>query len=563
MFAVEQVRGFHVFFSVIPDAGTLQLPPGFIVILYFYPMDADRQEENETTDVQAARQIEPGPRRWLGYLTVLALAGLVYGVSVAPGVLWQDSGLAQVRVVRQDYVGSLGLALAHPLFYLMAQAFQAFPFSESAFKTNLVSTVCSAVAVANLYLLLTLVLNRSRTFSVPVLVGVLALALAHTFWQHAAITETYNVSVLVLTFELLSAWKFLQTRRPGWWLLIFFLNGLECSNHMLATLTLSALVVWSLVLMIRRELHPAWLPAAVGLWVVGCLPFEYLGFQAWRQGQPLGAVIHSMLFGNFQKEVLNTRVSTGMVAKSIMTIVLNFPTPILGLALVGMIKARKILDGRLAGLLGLATAVHLAFAVRYSIRDQYSFFIMTVFFLSIWIAVGAWWWLDRYPRWTIAVFLLALVSPLVYAAIPRVAPRIYPEFGFRYPIPYRDEMRYFLQPWKTGYRGPDRLVDEVFGQLPSHAIFIVDSTPSWPFRYYQITANRRTDVHIAYDLFESQLPAEKVRRLAGVLEHRPVWVLRPFPGYCPSWILDNFELVKRGVIYQVKGLKPHGTQPAS
>ena len=54
------------------------------------------------------------------YLTVLVISGLFYGLGCAPGLLWQDSGLIQYRVLNHDMVGPFGLALAHPLFYVLA-----------------------------------------------------------------------------------------------------------------------------------------------------------------------------------------------------------------------------------------------------------------------------------------------------------------------------------------------------------------------------------------------------------------------------------------------------------
>ena len=109
--------------------------------------------------MEVERAIPKPSRLGLEYLLVLIAAGILYTLSVAPGVLWQDSGMAQIRVVQHDYVGRLGLALAHPLYYLIAQGFQWLPFRESAFKTNLVSTTFATLTVANLYLFLSLLLR--------------------------------------------------------------------------------------------------------------------------------------------------------------------------------------------------------------------------------------------------------------------------------------------------------------------------------------------------------------------------------------------------------------------
>jgi hypothetical protein len=71
------------------------------------------------------------------YFIVLGAALALYLATLAPGVLWQDSGMAQVRVLHRDLVGENGLALAHPLYYVFAIAFQALPFAESAFRCEI------------------------------------------------------------------------------------------------------------------------------------------------------------------------------------------------------------------------------------------------------------------------------------------------------------------------------------------------------------------------------------------------------------------------------------------
>jgi len=127
-----------------------------------------------------------GAVRTYEYFVVLLAAGTLYVATVAPGPLWQDSGLAQLRVLRHDLRGGLGLALSHPLFYLIAIAVQAVPWGESAYKTNLVASLFGAVTVANVYLLLRLLGGRTAAAAV----GAVSLAVAHTFWQHCALVRS-------------------------------------------------------------------------------------------------------------------------------------------------------------------------------------------------------------------------------------------------------------------------------------------------------------------------------------------------------------------------------------
>ena len=54
------------------------------------------------------------------YVAVLCAALALYIVSCAPGPLWQDSGLIQYRIWHNDIKGFFGLAVSHPLFYILA-----------------------------------------------------------------------------------------------------------------------------------------------------------------------------------------------------------------------------------------------------------------------------------------------------------------------------------------------------------------------------------------------------------------------------------------------------------
>ena len=90
------------------------------------------------------------------YFAVLCAALVLYIISCAPGVLWQDSGLIQYRIWHNDIEGFFGLALSHPLFYLVAIAVKTLPFGEFAHRINMVSAIAGAAAVANMFLLVRL-----------------------------------------------------------------------------------------------------------------------------------------------------------------------------------------------------------------------------------------------------------------------------------------------------------------------------------------------------------------------------------------------------------------------
>ena len=90
------------------------------------------------------------------YLAVLALTAALYIASCAPGTLWQDSGMFQYRIFHNDIEGKLGLALAHPLYCIIAIGVKYIPLGEFGYRINLISAIAAAFTVANVFLLLKL-----------------------------------------------------------------------------------------------------------------------------------------------------------------------------------------------------------------------------------------------------------------------------------------------------------------------------------------------------------------------------------------------------------------------
>ena len=162
----------------------------------------------------------------ISYIAVFLAAAALYVATCAPGAVWQDSGVIQYRVWHNDIEGRMGLALSHPLFYIIAIGAKYILPGEFGHRINLVTAIISAVAVANLFLLLRLWLKNV----LPALVGALTLGLSHTFWWHAAIPETYNLTAALLMCELIVLLQYAKTERVGYLYLLGLINGLAIAN---------------------------------------------------------------------------------------------------------------------------------------------------------------------------------------------------------------------------------------------------------------------------------------------------------------------------------------------
>ena len=274
-------------------------------------------------------------------------------------------------------------------------------------------------------------------------------------------------------------------------------------------------------------------------------------------GQPIGEVVRSALFGSsYADNVLNVVPGMKQIKNSVLYLGLNFPTPAVLLIIPGLIAAWR-LRIRPAGatLLALLT-IHLLWAVRYDVPDQYTFFIPAIVLLAIVLGLGAGRFLaERGRTWRTLVVLATAVPVLVYVAAPRLARAAGVNLGTAREVPYRDGYSYFLQPWKTGYRGPELFAEDLRVALPEKAVLIADSTVSRPLHYKRLTGGWRDDVQLYPPLKPSPDDEENFSEvaLAEALDAGLVYVVTPKLKYCPPWLVENYRFERDGVIYRVVG----------
>jgi hypothetical protein len=110
---------------------------------------------------------------------------------------------------------------------------------------------------------------------------------------------------------------------------------------------------------------------------------------------------------------------------------------------------------------------------------------------SYFIAVGLETAIRRIPhlKWKrVSIIALCVSIPilpvLTYAAFPVVLDTLSVKPVKIRSLPYRDNMRYFLMPWKHQDRGPERFAIESFEQA-ENATIIVDFTPLTVLKYYK------------------------------------------------------------------------------
>lgn len=478
-------------------------------------------------------------------------AGILYGISCAPGAVWQDSGLIQYRVWHHDIEGRLGLALSHPLYYIVAIGASRIPLGEFGHRVNCVSALAGAFAVANLYLLVRLWLGRA----LPAVIAAATLALSHTFWWHASIAETYTLWSALFLGELICLLQYTRAGKVAYLYLLGLLNGMAVAVHMLGSIPLACYAVLVVILLAMKAIRPRHAAIIVLAWIVGALPYEILIVKSIVENGNVGAVLASAAFGDrWRADVLNTSLSWKIVRENILLIVLNFPTPNVILFFAGCVGLRRVGPAAFRNVILALLALFLLFAFRYTVADRYAFFIPFYCVVAAVIGLGAHEILSRVQGkvlpYAIAAFSLLPIG--VYAAAPALAQRAKLRIGTRQDVPYRDDYAYFLRPWKTGYTGAERFATQALAAVENGAVIWADITTVAPLLYAQEIKGLRPDVQIVSTIASTPgAPVIGEQTITELLAEHPIYVVSRTPGYCPAFILKSCRLAEAGVLWRV------------
>ena len=119
-------------------------------------------------------------------------------------------------------------------------------------------------------------------------------------------------------------------------------------------------------------------------------------------------------------------------------------------------------------------------------------------------------------------------------------------------IPYRDEYKWFLQPWLTCYHGAEQFAGDVFNFVEPNAIVYADNTTVYPLLYEQEVKGRRPDIMIISGLASSKgSPVFNADTIDGLLPNVPIYVVSAVKGYLPKWLFENYAFEKAGPIWKV------------
>ncbi len=394
--------------------------------------------------------------RRLAPLLLFFMALLFYVPALAPTVVWSDSAHLQ-RMAAQGLIDRDGAG--RPVWFVAARLMLLLPVGDPAYRLNLLSALSAAAAVALTHQA-ALAAGISRRAA---LAAALALAVSHTFWQHAVRAEVYATFMALIALQVWLWFKW-RPHRPAPFFVAVALLGPLLLTHQMAALLAPAL----LFLIVRRR---AWLRPkqwfAVSALATVSLLAALLSFNGRCRRLP-----SVLLFGAF--------------------VLLQFPSPALLLAAIAAVDAprRARLDAAWGALLLLALA-DLLFAFAYRVNDRYVFFMPLYGALALLVGLG---WDVAERMWPAlkmrgayaALMALLVAAPVVaYALAPAILLRLNMNPLDVRVLPGREPNRYFLWPPLAGYRGAADYARASFAVAPPGSLIIADYAPFEALSYAQ------------------------------------------------------------------------------
>lgn len=175
--------------------------------------------------------------RWLTVAAPIAVGLIAFGLylaTIAPGITTARGSADSGELVAVASVLGVAHAPGYGLYLLLARAaLESLRFlHEPALRTNMLSSLCTALAIALTYLL---IVRWRATPPWAALIGALVVATASVVWSQAIVTEVYALQLLLTVATLLAALAVLDAPRGAAhirrWALLGVTLGLGAATH--------------------------------------------------------------------------------------------------------------------------------------------------------------------------------------------------------------------------------------------------------------------------------------------------------------------------------------------
>jgi hypothetical protein len=475
--------------------------------------------------------------KFLIFLLIFSFSFLIYLYGLAPDVLWGDSGSFQTRAYLTEFKFE-NLVGSHPLYIFITKLFTLLPFNPVAFKVNLASAFLGALGIVTIFFFI----RNLTSNSWAALIGSVSLLFSHTFWRHSEIAEVYTLFCFLLVLSLLTLWRYFYYQEKKYLYLTYYLIGLNLSTHNLAFLIITSVLIFLFIYRKNTHLGMNDIIVSFALLILGFSLYGYLISKDLITNHNLWLTLRSALWGGISKDTILNFGSKAELLKFVLFIGLNFPTPNIFLAGIGLFSLFGKSGERLGWLLIVLLGLNLIIVLPFDFPDKYVFYFPTYVIVAFLMGIGSY---KVLHKWKVSFYLLvpfALFPVIFYSYGPGLLKK-YDLVFFPRDIPCRDNYTYFLTPWQRGYSGSREYGVKAFKALEENSILIADWTPYWVFKYLQKVEESRTDIVL---ISAGELDS------ADLNSRRKIYLADDEKGYYPDWIFEKYITKRKGVLFELE-----------
>lgn len=461
---------------------------------------------------------------------LVVILGLVYGMTLAPGLSWANGGADGGDLITAAAVNGVPHPTGYPLYLLIAKLFQWLPVGNLAFRTNLLSAFCTILAALLVYQTIFYFQKEKKYGYISATLAALMFGLSPLVWSQAVITEVYGLQSLLTIGILYQTVR--MGNKPYEDFLRGLLFGLALGNH------ITAIFLLPLLLLDKEEFHISTrshlLTRIFGL-LVGAAVYLVLPFRA--VNQPAINWLNPVTFESFYQLVSGQIYQSYFSASYALDrarawagfLVENLSIPGVFIGIYSLLDSKN--NKQFNFLIAWIFLVYGLFALFYASYDSYVYLIQTILAFSLWIGLS----IDRFisyvvGRWHKTGWILFPLLTLffifrIYSVVPKV-----------------------------NASNDDRA--ELFGQLvfdtvPDNAmIFTKDDHTTFALWYFHFAAEKRIDTNvIAEGLLKFDWYRQSLRSTYPSLRIPEIHNLAPFhlidqnPD-CPFCFIEYPETTK-------------------
>jgi hypothetical protein len=314
----------------------------------------------------------------------------VYLRTLAPAVYFGDSGELNTAAF------SLGIAHVpgYPLYALAGKLFCLLPLGGIAFRLNLMSAVCTALALGLLASLLTRLTGR-RAVALAVTV---ALAFTQTLWEETLKSRAYPLNLLAGVAVIWALVRWTERGEARYLALAAFLFGLGLANHEILLVTAAL----GLVLVVAHRDKLSWpaVSASLLLLTLGLSTYLYLPVRSaadpmldWENPQTLRGLVDVLLQRQYGHKMLSPdwRPKLEMAALIARSFATEFTPVPLALGIVGLAAMARRARALMLGLVLLVianVAIRVNYIGGYEFTQIYRYLINSYAAFAVAVAFG-------------------------------------------------------------------------------------------------------------------------------------------------------------------------------